>query len=92
MTELEELEKRLALIEQRNARVEADKAWETSLFRIGLIALVTYLVAAIFLLSVQLPYPLLNALVPTIGYALSTQSIPTIKHWWLRKQSNEGKK
>lgn len=77
---------RLEAIEERNARVEADKAWERSGFRIGLIALITYCIAAIFLLSVQLSYPFLNALVPTIGYLLSMQSIPAIKQWWLRKR------
>ena len=40
------LEDRIALIEQRNSRVEADKAWETSWARKVSIAFVTYIVVA----------------------------------------------
>lgn len=81
----ENLLHRLKAIEERNRRVEADKAWERSGFRIMLIAALTYGIAAVFLLSTNLPNPFLNALVPTIGYVLSMQSIPAIKKWWLQK-------
>lgn len=36
MITLEELEQRVARIEARNIRVELDKAWETSLAKIGI--------------------------------------------------------
>lgn len=81
----DDLQKRLEAIEERNRRVEAEKAWETSMFRVCLIALLTYLVAAIFLFSANLPHPFLNALVPTIGYILSTQSLPVVKKAWIRR-------
>jgi len=42
MASLQQLEKKVATIEQRNARVEADKAWETSFARRGLLVLFTY--------------------------------------------------
>ena len=45
MAALREIEKRLEAIERRNARVEADKAWETSYARRG--ALVLFIYAAI---------------------------------------------
>jgi len=51
MDELEQLKNDIELIKQRNARVEADKAWETSLFRKILVAVLTYIVIVLFLLS-----------------------------------------
>ena len=44
MDELEQIKSDIEQIKQRNARVEADKAWETSLFRKILIAVLTYIV------------------------------------------------
>jgi hypothetical protein len=70
---------------ERNARVEADKAWETSLTRRGLVAVITYLVAALFMWRIGVDEPFLNALVPTGGYLLSTLSLRVVKHWWLKQ-------
>lgn len=71
-------------IQARNKRVELDKAWETSMTRRSLIALVTYLVATLFMYRIGVSEPWLNALVPTGGYLLSTLSLPIIKKWWLK--------
>jgi hypothetical protein len=79
----QDAERRLQAIENRNKRVEADKAWERSFTRVSVIALITYIAAMIFLLSVRLPYPFLNALVPAMGYILSMQSLPIVKRRWL---------
>lgn len=76
---------RLEAIEKRNVRVEMDKKWETSLTRITIISLMTYIVAAVFLFSTKLPYPFLNAFVPAIGYLLSMQSLPFVKAWYARR-------
>lgn len=70
---------------ERNARVEADKAWETSLTRRGVIAVVTYFVATFFMWRIGVAEPFLNALVPTGGYLLSTLSLGMVKKWWLKK-------
>jgi hypothetical protein len=77
------LESRLLAVEQRNARVEAEKAWEVSTFRRMLIAVVTYTIAAAFLVSINAEQPFLSAIIPTIGYVLSTLSLPAIKRWWI---------
>jgi preprotein translocase subunit SecF len=74
---------------ERNARVESDKAWETSLTRIGSIALITYICAALVMLVIGVGRPFLSALIPTMGFILSTQSLPFIKKWWLRDVSKE---
>ncbi len=82
---IEQLEKEVEIIKQRNLRVEADKAWETSAFRIFSLCLITYIIAAIVMYFISVQNFLLNAFIPTIGYYLSTQSLPVIKTWWINK-------
>jgi hypothetical protein len=84
MNEIEEIKKELAEIKERNRRVELDKAWETSLARKSLIAVLTYIVVVIFFYIAKLGNPFVNAIVPTIGFLLSTFSIPIFKNWWVR--------
>ena len=72
---------------KRNARVEMDKAWETSKTRRAVIAAITYLIAAGFMYRIGVADPLLNALVPTGGYILSTLSLPFFKEWWVKRYS-----
>lgn len=80
------IEERLADIEARNQRVENDKAWETSWTRrIGIMAL-TYLVVAFYLQFVVHIDPWINALVPVIGYLLSTLTISLLKTYWLGRR------
>jgi hypothetical protein len=78
-----DLEREVEALKERNRRVEGDKAWETSWARMLTIALTTYIVAVVVLYIVDVADFLLAALVPTLGYVLSTQSIPVIKRWWL---------
>lgn len=79
---LDRLEAAVQAIELRNIRVQADKAWETSVFRRMLIAGATYTVACIFLFTIGVSQPWVHACVPTGGYLLSTLSLPAIKRWW----------
>lgn len=72
-------------IEERNLRVEADKAWETSMFRVGTIMLVTYVVACGVLLVIGNVNPFRNALIPVVGYFLSTQSLPLVRRMWITR-------
>jgi len=44
------VEKEIQKIHERNAKVETDKAWETSVFRAVLILVLTYLVILSFML------------------------------------------
>lgn len=75
----------LQAIQQRNARVEADKAWETSKMRRITIVVMTYLVAVVYMRIAGLSNPYLGAFVPSGGYLLSTISIPYFKGFWLTK-------
>ncbi len=49
---MKDLEKRVAAIESRNAKVELDKAWETSWARRISIGLLTYGVIVIYLIAI----------------------------------------
>ncbi|MEK7540314.1 MAG: hypothetical protein AAB558_03635 [Patescibacteria group bacterium] len=79
------VQKELELIKQRNQRVEADKAWETSLVRIGSVAVITYAVALLVMRALGVERFWLQAFIPSFGYILSTQSLPLIKRWWIKK-------
>jgi hypothetical protein len=78
------IEGRLAIIEERNARVEVDKAWETSFTRRALLVLFTYLAIGIYLWAIGVNKPWLNAIVPAVGFMLSTLTLPIFKKVWLR--------
>lgn len=79
------MEPELKQIQERNKRVELDKAWETSAIRRSLIAGITYIVAALFMYRLEIVGPFINALVPTGGYLLSTLTLPMVKQWWIPK-------
>lgn len=78
------VEQEIKAIKERNARVEADKAWEVSAFRVSTICAITYIIAGLVLFVIGSPRWWLNALIPTIGFYLSTRSLPIIKRWWLK--------
>ena len=78
-----DLEKEIDLIKERNKKVEVDKAWETSLFRVISVSIITYVVIAIVFYFIGVKNFLLSASIPTLGYYLSTQSLPFIKKWWI---------
>lgn len=80
---IQKIERELEEIKERNKRVEYDKAWETSTFRILLIAAITYVVASIVMWLIGSSAFYLNALVPVVGYLLSTQSLPAVKRLWI---------
>jgi len=82
-----DFEKEIAALQERNRRVETDKAWETSWTRKFSIAGLTYLAASIFLLFTNSAHPFLSALVPTFGFLFSTFSLPIIKMWWTKRLS-----
>jgi len=83
------LEDRVAAIEERNARVTYDKAWETSWTRRGLIAGVTYVCGVILLTILGHEGAWKHALVPVMGYLLSTFSLPPIKKLWLAHREKQ---
>ena len=77
-----DIEQEITAIKIRNQKVEADKAWEKSFTRRGFIAAVTYAIAVVWLLMIHDTMPFLKAFVPSVGYVLSTLSLPFVKEWW----------
>jgi len=84
---MDSMEDRIVKIEERNLRVEADKAWETSWTRRGLLALFTYLAIGSYLWAIGVSLPWMNAVVPAIGFMLSTLTMPYFKKWWLKNRN-----
>lgn len=79
---MNDFEQRLKAIEQRNLRVEADKAWEISWTRRLSIALLTYIVIVVYLSIIHNNAPFINAFVPVVGFLLSTLVLRRIKQAW----------
>lgn len=86
----ESLEERVQKIEERNRSVELDKAWETSWERRALIAAFTYATIGLFLTVIRVEQPWLSAIVPTIGFTLSTLSMPYLKRKWVERSTRKG--
>lgn len=80
------LEKEIKLIKDRNKAVEADKAWETSWTRRGLLTLFTYLAICLYLYAIGLDNAWLNAIVPAVAFMLSTLTLPWFKKKWTQFQ------
>ena len=83
------LEDRVALIEARNAHVSYNKAWEISWTRRGLIAGITYVFAFILLNILGHDGAWKHALVPVMGYLVSTLSLPAVKKIWIEHQERK---
>ncbi len=79
------IEERLTAIEERNHRVEGDKGWETSLVRKVSIVFMTYLVIVLVMVGMDISRPWTNAIVPAVGFFLSTVTLPVVKNWWIRR-------
>ena len=89
MTTLQQLEKEIKAIKERNERVELDKAWETSYSRRFLLVAFTYLAIGFYLYAIKIPEPWLNAIVPSVAFMLSTLTLPFFKKMWLKYKKEE---
>ncbi|MES2006926.1 MAG: hypothetical protein V4436_02325 [Patescibacteria group bacterium] len=83
-----DIEQELQSIKERNKRVEADKAWETSFSRKILILITTYIVASLALFVIGTPHFYIGAIIPTLGFFLSTLTFPIFKRWWIKRHFN----
>ena len=83
------LEQRVQTIEERNRKVEDDKAWETSWTRRMLLMLFTYLAIGVYLWAIQIPKPWINAIVPAVAFMMSTLTMPFFKKWWMKFRRNQ---
>ena len=81
---MKRIEDRIKSIEERNRKVEYDKAWELSYFRRFLLMLFTYLAIGFYLQAVNIERPWLNAIVPSVAFMLSTLTLPFFRKLWMK--------
>lgn len=86
MADIKELEKRIETIEKRNEKVELDKAWETSFARRFILFSMTYLIIGLYMNAINITDPWVNAIVPSIGFLLSTLTLPLFKNLWIKSK------
>jgi hypothetical protein len=79
---MKDLEKRTVAIEERNKKVELDKAWETSWTRRISISVLSYIVVAGYLFAINNDKPFVNAVIPAVGFLLSTLVLTRIRNIW----------
>jgi hypothetical protein len=84
---ISDLEAEIQSVKDRNRRVQADKAWETSRTRTVGLLLLTYIMTAIVFYNIGVERFMANALVPTVAFYLSRLSLPFLKAAWLRRYS-----
>ncbi|MBP9819799.1 hypothetical protein KBC79_03595 [Candidatus Woesebacteria bacterium] len=83
---MKSIEQRVESIEHRNTKVDLDKRWETSWTRRILIISFTYILLGSYMWAIGVTEPLLNAVIPTIGFTLSTLSMPFFRRKWEKFQ------
>lgn len=80
------IETEIRNIKARNAKVELDKAWETSWTRRLCICAMTYIVVAIYSFTIEaVSNVFLSSIVPVIGFTLSTLSLGWVRKVWESK-------
>lgn len=84
MTDIQELQREIEEIKQRNRTVERNKAWEGSYTRRALLIIFTYLAIALYFNVIGVDRPWINAIVPALGFLLSTLSLPFFKEFWTK--------
>jgi hypothetical protein len=84
MATIVDLEKEINKLKERNRRVELDKGWETSFTRRFILIVFTYLAVGLYLNAIHIENPWLNAIVPSVGFLLSTLTLPYLKNLWIK--------
>ena len=85
MTTLVSLAKDVGQIKERNRKVELDKKWEVSFTRRFLLVTFTYLSIGLYMSAIDIKDPWVNAVVPSIGFLLSTLTLPFFKNLWIKR-------
>ncbi|QQG49651.1 MAG: hypothetical protein HZB70_02530 [Candidatus Berkelbacteria bacterium] len=83
---MKDLEKRVSAIEARNAKVASDKEWETSLIRKIILLITTYLLIGAYMQLMGINRPWGNAIIPSIGFLISTLTLQWAKNAWLKSR------
>ena len=80
---MNDIEKEILKIKERNKRVELDKKWETSWTRRVCICVLTYFIVVFYSYTISEYESIwLSSLVPVLGFTLSTLSLRLIRKFW----------
>jgi hypothetical protein len=71
-------------VKRRNNRVEKEHEWNTSFVRGLVIMVCTYVCLGLYMQLVDIDRPWINAIVPTVGFWLSTLSLDKLRPIYLR--------
>merc|ERR1711924_135801 len=71
-------------LRHRNRMKDIDKEWDSSILKTIIIMACTYMLLGLYMAAIEVPQPWLSAIVPTVGYMLSTLALPSVKPIWLR--------
>lgn len=69
--------------------MELEKAWEVSAARKIAILILTYVIASVVLFLIDVEEFWLGAIIPTVGYLLSTLSVSWLKTRWIKTQADD---
>jgi hypothetical protein len=72
----------LVVVVLGNRSRDQDKDFETSYTRLVFIMCVTYATLFLYMTLIAAPSPALSAVVPAVGFNLSTWSLPWLKRIW----------
>lgn len=70
-------------INRRNIEKDRGKEFETSYTRVIFLMTITYSTLFGYMSIIKTNNPALDAIVPTVGFNISTWSLPYIKEWWV---------
>lgn len=81
--DVERLKIQIRFLQERNFIKDKGKKFEGSYTRVSFIMLITYATISAYMYLIGVKDPLLNAIVPAVGFNLSTWSLPWLKKVWM---------
>ena len=82
---LDYLQSEVTALHQRNFEKDRGKEFEGSYARVIFLMVVTYLTLYCYMQWVlKTDFPYLDAIVPTVGFNISTWSLPFVKEYWIQ--------
>lgn len=82
---LDFLQREIDQLQTRNFEKDRGKEFESSYTRVVFLMAVTYWTLFAYMkLVLKTSRPFLDALVPTLGFNISTWSLPYVKEWWIQ--------
>lgn len=81
---MERLQAEVEALKQRNFEKDRGKEYEGSYTRIFFLMMITYWTLFAYMYIIETNNPFLDAIVPTVGFNISTWKLPFVKEWWIQ--------